>query len=58
MKNRFYKKVKNEKIVDTRKYRYYLHETATAAYIERCPIKYIGTVACLNGRNWETVKIF
>ena len=53
MKEDFLKRVLNEKIVDTRKYRYTLQETCLCTDIVRLPIEYLDTTKAYEP--WETV---
>lgn len=56
MTKAFEKKVIEEKIVDTKNYRYVYNVYADHAEIKRLPIDYLDTTGALNG--WETVKTY
>lgn len=54
MTKTFIEKVKNERVVDTRKYRYILDGTVDKTpCIKRLPINHLDTTAAIDG--WETV---
>lgn len=53
MTEKFRKRVLNEIIVDTKKYRYINEKTMENDIIKRCPIKYIGTTKALDP--WEII---
>lgn len=56
MTTQFFKRVINERVVDTRKYRYiYVTDIREDhAWIERLKLKYLGTTRSLE--SWEIVK--
>lgn len=56
MTKKFEKKVINQKIVDTSKYRYIYEVYSNRAEIKRLPINYLDMTDAING--WETVKIY
>lgn len=59
MKKEFEKRVLNERIVDTAKYRYVVAECHNSSSqwfeIRRIPLDQLDTTASING--WETVKV-
>ena len=56
MKKEFWERVKRERIVDTRKYRYIIDEDIRLErpWITRLPIEDLDTTAAIDG--WEVVK--
>ena len=52
MTKRFFEKIMNKRVVDTREYRYMIDEREGA--IVRLRIEYLDTTRALDG--WETVK--
>lgn len=56
MTKQFEERVIKERIVDTKQYRYRLHETIEFRRIERIEIDKLGTTAAYT--DWEVVKEF